>query len=424
MSVARVSIWGITVGYLAWDGIKHHSIFEPDAEYVKSDFNLAPILHPQKKEILYGNDFHEKFEGLIPVFKDSLPDAFGNVVFKEWLEQSGLKESDMNPVERLLYVGRRGMGALEYHVEKGNANVIQNIDLEELSTISDLIIKRKYESIGGIRSLENILKIGASVGGAQAKILVAKRRGTEEYLAGDIVHDGDADYYIIKLGHDTSQIWHREKNVVEFIYNQIAREIGLNVPESELIFQGERVHFQTKRFDRVNNVRWHTQTVSAMAGFYGRTNEFGYENIFKIIDFLKLSDDHKKQLFLNMIFNVAASNRDDHTKNFSFLMSPLGEWAVSPAYDLTYPVDPFQNFGMVHKITVNGKDRNIDRSDILQVADKIGLIGAHEMIDKVISGVNGFRKMAQSFDINKKTVDIIDSELQKNIMRLTVNGVR
>ncbi len=418
MSVARVTIWGKTVGYLAWDGVKQVAIFEPDDEYLNTDFNLAPILHPQKKEILYGSNFHEKFGGMIPIFKDSLPDAFGNVVFKEWLDQKGLSEGEMNPVERLLYVGSRGMGALEYHVEKANPNIIQNIDLEELSQISDFIIKRKYQAEGGVQSLENILKIGASVGGAQAKILVAKKQGSEEYLAGDVIHQGDFDYYIIKLGHDMSQIWYREKNIVEYIYNEIAREAGLNITDYQVIVQGERVHFQTKRFDRVNNVRWHAQTVSAMVGFYGRTHEFGYENMFKMIDYLQLNEENKRQLFLNMVFNVCASNRDDHTKNFTFLMSPDGDWSLSPAYDLTYPADPFQNFGMVHKITVNGKDRNINRKDLLKVADKVGMIGAGEMIDGVISAVEGFRGRAKNFDIEGKTIDLIWLELEKNLIRL------
>ena len=215
-------------------------------------------------------------------------------------------------------------GATEYHEWKDIPNITHNLDLSELAQISDKIIKRKYEQEDFVHNpdaLRNILTIGSSVGGAQAKILVAitreQKKENEKILAGDIIHHIPVDYYIVKLEHDSQDIWNREKNYVEFVYNQIAKDIGINVADSRLICEGGRAHFASKRFDRVKNRKVHKQTVNALTGFFGKNTEFSYEHIFSVMEHLKLPSNQKEQLFMQMVFNVVASNRDDHTKNFS-----------------------------------------------------------------------------------------------------------
>lgn len=425
MSSAKITVWDKTVGYITWDEFNNTAIFESDQEYIDSSLNLSPLLHPNKTDLLFGNDFHEKFRGMIPPFNDSLPDSFGNVVFKEWLEQMNLDQSGLNPVERLLYVGKRGIGALEYHQSKEIPNILHNIDLEELAKVSDLIIKRKYEQSDYLHSpeaLKNILTIGSSVGGAQAKILVAitkeLRKENEKILAGDIIHTIPVDYYILKLEHDPTDIWYKEKNYVEFVYNQIARDSGINVADSRLILEGGRAHFASKRFDRVDNEKVHVQTVNALTGFFGRNTDFSYENIFRVIELLGLPNSDKEQLFTQMVFNVAASNRDDHTKNFSFLMNKRGDWSLSPAYDLTFPFDPYQSFVIHHKITINNKVKDILREDLIAVAKKVGILRYNEIINKVIDQVASFSDRIKEYDLNKRTVGLIQQELDKSLGRI------
>ncbi|GAB5472400.1 MAG: type II toxin-antitoxin system HipA family toxin [Maribacter sp.] len=420
MSTAKITIWDKTVGYLYWDNRNNTVLFEADEEYIQSYFNIAPIINNQKGESLSGNDFHEKFLGLIPTFNDSLPDSFGNIVFKEWLEQMDMDQSEMNPVERLRYIGKRGIGALVYHKGHDIPNIIHNIDLEELSQISDKIIKRKYEQkdyLHNPEALRNILTIGSSIGGAQAKILVAITKN-EHLLAGDIIHQQPVDYYIVKLEHDPQDIWNKEKNYVEFVYNQIAKEIGINVAESRLIEEGGRAHFASKRFDRVNNQRIHKQTVNALTGFYGRNNEFSYTNIFEIIEYLQLPYSNSEQLFMQMVFNVAVSNRDDHTKNFSFLMDRKGVWSLSPAYDLTFPFDPYQSFVIPHKISINQKTKDINRKDIEAVANKVGIRNYNQIIDNVIEQVSTFEHRIKQYGLNEKTIQLIVKDLEKNRLRI------
>lgn len=420
MSSAKIQIWNSTVGYLYWDEPNQTVLFEPDKTYLESKFNIAPILHPDKPSRLSGNDYPKQFKGMIPTFNDSLPDSFGNTIFKEWLEQMDIDQSEMNPVERLLYVGNRGIGALEYQIGKTIANTMGQIDLNELADISNKIIERKYDQkdyLHNPEALKNILTIGSSVGGAQAKILIAQT-SDNKLLAGDVIHQEAVDYYIVKLEHNPQNIWHREKNYVELIYNEIARDIGLNVAESKLIREGERAHFASKRFDRVNNKKIHKQTVNALTGFWGKSLAFGYKDIFRIIEYLKLPQHHAEQLFIQMVFNVVMSNRDDHTKNFSFLMNEGGEWSLSPAYDLTFPRDPYESYGTAHQIHINGKTKNISRQDLTAVANLAGIRNFNPLIDKVIDHAVSFQSRAQTFDLNKNTTRLIAKEINENINRL------
>jgi serine/threonine-protein kinase HipA len=421
MSSAKITIWDKVVGYLVWDAPNQTAIFESDEEYVNSSINLSPLLHENKLQLLNGFDFHKKFNGLPSCFNDSLPDSFGNIVFKEWLEQNKIDQSNLNPVERLLYVGNRGVGALEYQKGYDIPNIIHSIDLNELAGISDDIIKRKYNQkdyLHNPEALKNILVIGSSFGGAQAKILVAIN-DKNELLAGDIIHKNEVEYFIIKLEHDQSNIWHKEKNFVEFEFNQIARESGLIVADSKLISIDQSTHFASKRFDRLKNEKVHTQTVNALTGFYGRNTEFSYEEIFRIIAYLDLPYVNFEQLFTQMVFNVAVSNRDDHTKNFSFMMNKSGQWSLTPAYDLTYPFDPYQNFNTPHQISINGKNLGIDRKDLESVAKRVGIRNYNQIINRVIDSVATFGNKIQQYGLNKNTTQLIVNDLESNRKRIS-----
>jgi serine/threonine-protein kinase HipA len=420
MSSAKIRIWNTTVGYLYWDDPNQSALFEPDEEYINSPLNISPILHQNKLVGLTGSDYPQKFDGMIPIFNDSLPDSFGNTVFKEWLEHMKIDQSEMNPVERLLYTGNRGVGALEYLKGKDIPYILHTIDLNELADISNKIIQRKYaqeDYLHDPEALSNILTIGSSVGGAQAKILIAQTKD-EKLLAGDIIHDQPVDYFIVKLEHDPQKIWYREKNYVEYVYNTIARDIGINVAESKLILEGGRAHFASKRFDRVENRKVHTQTVNALRGFWGKSLEFGYIDIFKTIEFLQLPYPNTEQLFMQMVFNVAASNRDDHTKNFSFLMNEKGDWSLSPAYDLTFPRDPYELFNSAHQIHINGKTKDILREDIVAVAELAGVRNYNQIINNVIDHVSSFSERIKDYPVESKTINLIAKDLNANIDKL------
>jgi serine/threonine-protein kinase HipA len=179
-----------------------------------------------------------------------------------------------------------------------------------------------------------------------------------------------------------------------------------------------KTHFASKRFDRNNNERIHSQTVNALTGFYGRNTEFSYEDIFRIISYLDLPYSNSEQLFIQMVFNVAASNRDDHTKNFSFLMDKLGQWQLSPAYDITFPFDPYQTFYTPHQISINSKNRDIERKDLEAVAKTVGIRNSKQIIDRVVDSLQTFENRIKQYNLNSKTIKLIFNELEQNRKRL------
>ena len=184
--------------------------------------------------------------------------------------------------------------------------------------------------------------------------------------------------------------------------------------ESKLITKGDYTHFASKRFDRAQNNKVHMQTLNAITGFYGRNTEFSYEKTFQVLEYLKVPYIQKERLFTQMVFNVAASNRDDHTKNFSFLMDKKGKWSYAPAYDITYPIDPYSTFKIQHKISINNKVKDIERADLLKVAQLVGINRPTQIIDKVKEGVLTFENRIKQYQLNKNTIDIIVREIGTN----------
>lgn len=421
MNQLKINSWGKTIGYLAWDESINQSVLELDDEYINSNFNLSPLLIDKSIRIHYsGNE--EAFYGLHPLFADSLPDYFGNRVFQEWLTQKKYATTDLNPVDRLLYIGKRGVGALEYEPDKTVAKRISKVDFDELAAISKKITENKYDYqdfMENKQALTNILNIGSSVGGAQAKVLVAINDSTGEIKAGDVLHKNkNFQYYIVKLAYESGTPWGKEKTYIEHVYNHIAKKAGLNVMPCELIVTQNGAHFKTLRYDRKDGEKIHVQTLKAITGYADKRIPFSYEEAFMVLERLGVNHSDKLNLYKQMIFNVATANMDDHTKNFSFMMSKDGEWSLAPAYDLTYPFDPYQHNLKFHKMTINGKTKSISREDLLAVGKRVGIRNAKSYIDDVVSSVQEFKKLASTFPISNKTVTILGDEITHLLQQL------
>ena len=419
MSNVRVKIWDETVGYLTWDSRSNTAIFELDETYQESVYNLSPLLLDKQQRLHFGGAYDGPFQGLPPMIADSLPDRFGNRVFQEWLTQNNHHLNDLNSVDRLMYVASRGTGALEYEPGKDVIGSISEVDFNELAAVSKKIIENKYEYSDFVKNqeaLQNILTIGSSVGGAQAKVLVSIHNQTNELRAGDVVHqDAGFDYYIVKLAYDSETPWGAEKTSVEYIYHQMALESGIKMMPCQLLEIGDSVHFRTKRFDRVEGQKVHTQTLAALTGYSNKNVSFSYEQVFRLMEQLQVSHRDKEQLFKQMVFNVASCNMDDHMKNFGFLMDKSGEWKLSPAYDLTYPFDPYLPSMMFHKMSINGKTKDITRKDVLAVGRLIGIRNAKGIVDAICDAVASFSDKCKHLNISNRTVGLVQPELDKRI---------
>ena len=411
--IISINFQGIEIGKIGYDENQRKSSFQYNPEFLESNSykKIFPYVIRRTPNVQVFSEFEgETFRGLPPMIADSLPDFFGNIVFKEWLEATQKEMSAITPLEQLTYVGKRGMGAIEFSPAK-EIRSSQTINVDEITEVVkkvlDLKTSTEEKGLSDI-ALLNIFKIGTSAGGARPKILISEHKETGHLIPGDLETSDEYNHYLIKLSVDEDQGYSKEK--IEYIYYQIATSIGIEMMPSKLI---EDKHFATLRFDRQNGQKQHILTASGMTGWdFKKPENSSYENLFKLAFDLKLSHKNIQQLFKRMIFNLVFSNIDDHLKNFSFIYdTEKDRWNLAPAYDLTYPLDALKNYLRISRaMSINGKRTEINPADLMKIADLFTIKDANGIIDEVVQSTNQFRILCQEQDIPEKVVDKIESE--------------
>lgn len=423
-TVAKVKIWDMQVGAVAWDESRSHTIFEYDTTFLNKNLDLAPIKIPLNdirtgKKIYSFPDLNkETYRGLPGLLADSLPDKFGNRLIEAWLAQQGRDSNSFNSVERLCYTGKRGMGALEYEpVLSPFDDSSSPVEINELVRLAKEILMDKAAFSANIhedasKGLMEILRIGTSAGGARAKAIIAYNEKTGEVRSGQIDGLKDFEYWIIKFDGVANIQSGDPKGYgkIEYSYYLMAKNAGINMSYSKLLKESERAHFMTKRFDRSGLNKLHMQTLCALAHYdYNDPYSYSYEQAFQIMRQLKLSYIDMEELFRRMVFNVYAKNHDDHTKNISFLMNENGKWSLSPAYDMTFSYDPTNKWMKVHQMSINGKRDNISKEDILILSKKMNIKKGVEIIEKVKEAVSAWPKFGEEAEVNKNQINMIES---------------
>ena len=411
--IISINFQGIEIGKIGYDENQRKSSFQYNPEFLESNSykKIFPYVIRRTPNVQVFSEFEgETFRGLPPMIADSLPDFFGNIVFKEWLGATQKEISTITPLEQLTYVGKRGMGAIEFSPAKEiRSNQTINVDeiTEVVKKVLDLKTSTEAKGLSDI-ALLNIFKIGTSAGGARPKILVSEHKETGHLIPGDLETSDEYNHYLIKLSVDEDQGYSKEK--IEYIYYQIATSIGIEMMPSKLI---EDKHFATLRFDRQNGQKQHILTASGMTGWdFKKPENSSYENLFKLAFDLKLSHKNIQQLFKRMVFNLIFSNIDDHLKNFSFIYNTEKDrWNLAPAYDLTYPLDALKNYLRISRaMSINGKRTEINRADLMKIADLFTIKDANRIIDEVVQSTNQFRILCQKQDIPEKVVTKIELE--------------
>ena len=389
VKAVSVFLWGRRVGVIAGmpDG---RCAFEYDPVFRRSGFEIAPIAMPLSKAVYSSDDFEvprRSLHGLPGVFADSLPDSFGNRLVRKWMEARGINVEAVSPLDRLSYVGTRGMGALTYEPQarpdKAEPTVL---DMRRLAQESHLALNARIDRLSADESLREIIRVGTSAGGAQAKAVVGWNRASDSFLAGDADLPAGFEHWILKFAPRGDP----DAGEREFAVYEKALAAGIEMCESRLVDLDGRRHFMTKRFDRDGNRRLHVQTLCALQHLPpGSPRDLcSYDVLFDTAEALGLRYEEKEELFRRMAFNVYNREMDDHTKNFSFLMSEDGRWRLAPAYDLTgchfSAVDSqFDDWQNQHALSVNGKFSRISDDDILSVGEKYAVGTAA----KVLSGI-------------------------------------
>jgi len=414
-NVVEVHIWDKTVGLLSWDDKRGCSVFRFDGSFSHCGLNIAPLTAPidspymQRPFPMFGNK-EKLYAGLPEFIADSLPDRWGNVVFQKWLDANHLRSKQINAVDRLSFIGRRAMGALEFEPAHVTEDASVNIELTSLYKLANKIFQERQDlsiDISDSLIIEDLYKVGTSAGGQRPKAIIAIDETTGTVRSGQANLPPTFKHYILKF--DTGKPKEFPFAKVEMAYYLMAKDAGIAIMPSRLVEIEGTQNFLTQRFDRVEGEKLHTQTLAAMSSLADT-----YEDLFVVGRKLHLSAAEQAQQFRRMVFNVLAMNVDDHTKNFSFVMDRKGTWKLSPAYDLIFSADPDSHFFRHHELSVLGKRSNITRSDLLLFAQRQDIKNASNIIDEVAEAVGRFRAYAETVDISDCWTRKIEKVLQDN----------
>ncbi|RYE46166.1 MAG: type II toxin-antitoxin system HipA family toxin [Sphingobacteriales bacterium] len=397
-----VFAFGTEIGKLGYSIDEKRSYFQYNPAFLDSGqyTRMFPYIFKRHKHPQIFTQYEGvAFKGLPPMIADSLPDMFGNIIFKEWFEAKSMSFDKISPLEQLSYVANRGMGALEYR-PIADIPTTANVNFDEIVSVLQQVLEVKTNTSEKNLSdlaLLNIFKIGTSAGGARPKILVSEHKETKEIIPGDIEFSADYNHYLVKLYMDEEGGYNREK--VEYCYHLLTKAAGIEMMESKLI---DDKHFATLRYDRQHGEKQHVLTASGLTGWdYSKPENSSYEKLFDLALGLKVPHKDIRELFRRMIFNIVFANTDDHLKNHSFIYDPVDDsWNLGPTYDVTYPIDALRKFlNTPRALSINGKRTNIALGDVLLIADAMVIKNPMKIIQEVQDVIPEWNTIAMELEV-------------------------
>jgi serine/threonine-protein kinase HipA len=375
--------------------------FRYNTDYLKTGLNLSPIKLPFSGDIVSVDK--QLFDGLFGVFNDSLPDSWGRLLLDRSLSAKGIDITTITPLDRLAYVGSRGMGALAYRPEiKPEKTPVLVPELDTIATEMNHILQGTSSEI-----IEELFILGGSSGGARPKIFAAYNQLTDDLIHGVGNIPEGYEEWIIKFPSSSDN---REIANIEFAYHKMALLAGMEMSECRL-FKGKsgQVYFGTKRFDRAVEKRLHTHTASGIMHDNFRMSTMDYGHLMDCAFRLEKHVKAYEKVFRLAVFNVYSHNRDDHSKNFSFLMDAKGEWRFAPAYDLTFS---YSGYGF-HSTMIAGESKNPGRKELMKLATHFGLKNAGSIIEEVQEAISQWGAIASEYGITKETKNNIQTAMDK-----------
>ncbi len=375
--------------------------FRYNADYLKTGLNLSPIKLPFSEEIVSADK--QPFDGLFGVFNDSLPDGWGRLLLDRSLSAKGIDIAKITPLDRLAYIGSMGIGALIYNPEINSERISGFVpELDTIAAEMDHILKGASSEI-----IEELFILGGSSGGARPKIFASYNPLTDDliYSLGKIPEDYEE--WIIKFPSSSDN---REIAKLEFAYHKMAILAGIKMSECRL-FKGKtgQVYFGTKRFDRKTDKRLHVHTASGLMHDNFRLSTMDYGHLMDCAFQLEKHVKAYEKVFRLAAFNVYSHNRDDHSKNFSFLMNDKGNWQFAPAYDLTFS---YSNYGF-HSTTIAGESKNPGRKELMKLATHFGLKNAGSIIEEVQDAISNWKAISNEYGITKETRNIVQTAMDR-----------
>ncbi|KRA16216.1 MULTISPECIES: type II toxin-antitoxin system HipA family toxin [unclassified Lysobacter] len=393
--VVEVRVWGKRVGAVAADPTYASYAFEYDPAWARRGIQLAPLTMPTP-----GPGIHtfpsldrEAYKGLPGLLADALPDDFGNQLIDAWMASHGVAKQDVTTLDRLAYMGKRGMGAIEFRPARGSARESKKpLAMKSLVEEARRAIHADLSDDEAAQAaLANIIRVGTSAGGARAKAVIAWHPQTNEIRSGQFDVDPGWEHWLLKfdgVGKDLELGSSQDYGRIEYAYYLMATHAGIVMSPCRLLQENGRRHFMTKRFDREGNDKVHVQTLCALQHLnYKQRGTHAYEQLFMVATQLGLAPEALTQLFARMTFNVVAKNHDDHTKNHAFMLREGGAWEPTPAYDVTFAYNPSGEWTQQHLMSINGKFDAITKEDLLNVAARFSIPNAEKAISRVCEAV-------------------------------------
>ncbi len=431
-TIAEVRLWGRAIGAVSVEDTASTAAFQYTPDFARSGIEVAPLMMPLDEGIYaFPNLARQSFHGLPGMLADSLPDRFGNALIDAWLATQGRTPESFNAVERLCYIGTRGMGALEFapatgpkarDTQKVSVDALVRLASEVLSQRNDL--QRSFADGHTAESLRDILRVGTSAGGARAKAIIAWNRDTNEVRSGQVAAGSGFDYWILKFdgvsGNKDKELEDpKGYGAIEYAYALMARAAGIEISECRLLEESGRRHFMTRRFDRLEGgEKLHMQSLGALAHYdFNLAGAYSYEQALLVIRRLDLGMAAIEEQFRRMAFNIIARNQDDHVKNIAFLMDKSGRWSLSPAFDVTYSYNPDGLWTASQQMTMNGKREGFTLEDFRACANASSMMRgrAEAIISEVTDAVRRWPEFAASAEVMPSWVQTIERNVRVDI---------
>jgi len=431
-----VQLWGTIIGYLGYShGQSQVATFEYDDKFVQSEIQISPVsMRYPPYNFTFDLLSQMSFHGLPGVFADSLPDSFGNQLIDMYMARKKIAPDQITALDRLLYVGTRGMGALEYQPAREfsrKTNHQTALDIHTLAELANQVMShreqkdmRLFEAATMTKALR-LIRVGSSAGGARSKALVA-RAANGKLFDGTVDHGRGFSYWLLKF--DGSHNADRDKRDprgmtrVEYIYSLIAARCDISIPKTSYICDGDDFHYLIERFDRIpGEQRLEKLHYASWAGLAhadrDTTGSYSYEQLILLARHMGLGQHEITELFRRAVFNVIGRNQDDHTKNFGFLMDKTGAWRLAPAFDLTFAYDPAGRWTRVHQIRLQNKQDDFTRADLHEFGQYCNLDTkkVDQIIDQTVEAFNQFTEVAREYEVSKILCDHITRHLRLHI---------
>jgi len=405
-NIVKVMLWGQEVGSLYWDERRKRAVFNYHPDFIKAGLDIAPlsasIKDPRNRLPIYGLANDDIFYGLPAFISDSLPGRWGNAVFDAWAAENNVSASEITSVDKLSFIGKRSMGALEFEPAQA-FDEQRSYQLAELyKKALEILHGREEVTVAGQDlTLSALYEVGTSAGGNHSKAVIAINKETGDVRSGQVMLPEGYKYYLLKF----AETRHYPLTTIEMAYYDMATMAGIDMMSSELIKIGGEKHFLTERYDRKNGEKVHTVSLAGMM-----PDATSYEQLMEVCLKLQLPYKEREEVYRRAVFNMLTTNVDAHIRNFEFMLEKgQTDWHISPAYDLTFSCfNPHNKLDEYHYLSMNGKRTGVYHDDMLAFARRYMIDNPNAIIKQCVDAVMEFRAIATKYGVSEHWQDVVE----------------